>query len=237
VLDDDCHMDGELILENDAIIEGEFHGTLRVNGELDLPQTAEVTGTVVVGNLRLAGRARADVIATESVELVAGAELNGRVFTPHLTMGQGVVFQGEATVGPASAAAAEQLLSSYHLGNTEKIDALAGSATSPAATGEQGHAPVPARANAAEKPQAATVSAADTTSKKGADRTGIPPRAAGTGAAIGADGLSTSASAFSSDAPQVNEPDFGTMLESVLKVLRRRRPPKALSPDPGDQAA
>ncbi len=235
VLGDACHMNGELILENDAIIEGEFHGTLRVNGELDLPQTAEVTGTVVVGKLRLAGRARADVIATESIELVAGAELNGRIFTPHLTMGQGVVFQGEATVGPAAANAAEQLLHPTASGavptNAEPSSALRSTAAP-----ELGLTAPPAWTNVAAEPATAT-SAVDATATQTADTTDIPPRAAGTGAAIGADGLSTSVSAFSGDAPKTNEPDFGTMLESVQKVLRRRRPAKVLNTDPGDRAA
>ena len=232
VLGDDCHMSGELILENDAVIEGEFNGTLRVNGELDLPKTAQVTGMVVVGTLRLAGRARADVIATESVELVAGAELNGRVFTPHLTMGHGVVFQGEATVGPASASAAERLLRQSPAADPRRIDGL---------DTDQERPPPPESATTSrpagqdvvrEAPLEAPLSPGASLPESAQTNQGQPDFSMPSSS----DELSTSESAFAGDGSQANEPDFGTMLESVQKVLRRRRPAKVLSTDGPERA-
>ena len=49
-------------------------------------------------------------MASESVQLHPGAQLTGRIYTPKLSMGQGVIFQGEAFVGPDAMSAAQQML-------------------------------------------------------------------------------------------------------------------------------
>jgi len=110
VLGPDCRISGELSLDNDAVIMGEFKGTLRVSGMLELTDSAAVEGTIIVGTLRLAGKAQADVVAEDSVELLPGAELTGQLFTSRLNVIEGAVFQGDVCVGPRAIQAATEAL-------------------------------------------------------------------------------------------------------------------------------
>ncbi len=110
VLGSDAWMSGQLILDGNAVISGRIDGGVRLGGELELPQTAQICGTLLVGRLQLSGRVEADVIATESAQLLPGAQLTGRIYTPQLLMGQDVIFKGEAVVGPDAISAAQEML-------------------------------------------------------------------------------------------------------------------------------
>ncbi|MEM9252149.1 MAG: polymer-forming cytoskeletal protein, partial [Planctomycetota bacterium] len=100
VLGPDCRISGELSLDNDAVIMGQFQGTLRVSGVLELADSAEVAGTVIAGTLRLAGHAKADVIAEDGVQLLPGGQLTGQLYTTKLDVVEGATFQGDVCVGP-----------------------------------------------------------------------------------------------------------------------------------------
>ena len=108
VLGPECRISGDLMLDNDAVIMGQFKGTLRVSGMLELTDSAEVSGSIIVGELRLAGRVEADVVAENGVELLTGAHLAGQLFTSRLNVVEGAVFQGEVCVGPTAMQAASE---------------------------------------------------------------------------------------------------------------------------------
>ncbi len=110
ILGPDCRISGELALDNDAVIMGQFKGTLRVSGMLELTDSSQVSGTVIVGTLRLAGHAEADVVAEEAVELLPSAELIGQLYTSRLNVNEGAVFQGDVCVGPKAIQAASEAL-------------------------------------------------------------------------------------------------------------------------------
>ena len=110
VLGPDCRISGELALDNDALIMGQFTGTLRVSGTLELSESSQVSGMIIAGALRLAGRAEADVVAEDAVELLPGAELVGQLYTSRLNVVEGATFQGDVCVGPKAIQAAKQAL-------------------------------------------------------------------------------------------------------------------------------
>lgn len=110
VLGPDCKISGELTLDNDAVIMGEFTGTLRVTGMLELTESAQINGTIIAGTLRMAGKAEADVVAEHGCELMPGAQLLGQLYTSHLNVIEGAVFQGDVCVGPKAIAAASEAL-------------------------------------------------------------------------------------------------------------------------------
>ncbi len=110
VLGADCRITGELALDNDAVIMGQFEGTLRVRGVLELTDSSHVRGTVIAGAVRVAGQVEADVVAEQGVELQAGASLTGQLFTTHLTIVDGATFQGNVCVGSHAIAAAEDVI-------------------------------------------------------------------------------------------------------------------------------
>lgn len=110
VLGADCRITGELSLDNDAVIMGHFNGTLRVSGVLELTDSARVSGTIIAGALRLSGSVEGDVVAEHGVELMAGAQFNGQLYTTRLNVIEGAVFQGDVCVGPKAMQAAGPLL-------------------------------------------------------------------------------------------------------------------------------
>lgn len=108
VLGPDCKISGELTLDNDAVIMGQFTGTLRVTGMLELTESSLINGTIIAGTLRMAGKAEADVVAEHGCELLPGAQLLGQLYTSHLNVIEGAVFQGDVCVGPKAIAAATE---------------------------------------------------------------------------------------------------------------------------------
>ncbi len=124
----DCRMQGHMELDNDAAILGRFDGTLKVSGVLDLLESSRFHGLIITRTLRLAGRVEADVIAGESVELLPGAELRGRLFTPRLSVAEGVVLEAQACIGPNAPKEAEKRLAQLelqaHLADRPSLDLL-----------------------------------------------------------------------------------------------------------------
>jgi cytoskeletal protein CcmA (bactofilin family) len=110
VLGPDCRISGELALDNDALIMGQFTGTLRVSGTLELSESSQVSGMIIAGALRLAGHAEADVVAEDAVELLPGAQLVGQLYTSRLNVVEGATFQGDVCVGPKAIQAAKEAL-------------------------------------------------------------------------------------------------------------------------------
>lgn len=108
VLGPDCRINGELVLDNDAVIMGQFKGTLRISGLLELTDSAKVGGTIVAGMLRVAGHTNADIAAEGGVELLPGASVEGRIYSTQVHVAEGASFQGEVCIGPNAMQAAGQ---------------------------------------------------------------------------------------------------------------------------------
>lgn len=110
VLGADCRITGEISLDSDALILGQFKGTLRVSGVLEIADSAHVVGTIVAGALRVAGRIEANVVAEHGVELLAGAQLSGQLFATTLSVVEGAVLESEVCVGPKAVQSAGAIL-------------------------------------------------------------------------------------------------------------------------------
>lgn len=106
VLGPDCKISGELSLDSDAVIMGQFKGTLRISGMLELTDSAKVGGTIIAGMLRTSGLANADIAAEGGVELLPGAKVEGQIYTTQLSIVEGATFQGDVCIGPNAMQAA-----------------------------------------------------------------------------------------------------------------------------------
>ncbi len=106
VLGPDCKISGELSLDSDAVIMGQFKGTLRISGMLELTDSAKVGGTIIAGMVRTAGTASADIAAEGGVELLPGAKVEGQIYTTQLSVVEGATFQGDVCIGPNAMQAA-----------------------------------------------------------------------------------------------------------------------------------
>ena len=110
VLGPDCKASGELVIDGDGAIMGQFKGVIRVSGVLDLTDTSSISGTILAGAVRLGGRAEADIVAEHGVELLSGTVSTGRLFTSRLSVVDGASFDGEVVVGANAMQAAKDVV-------------------------------------------------------------------------------------------------------------------------------
>ena len=128
VLGPDCRITGQIELDGDAEIHGEFEGEIRIGGMLELTETSKVKGSVVAGALRLGGQAQADIIAEHGMELLASAQLTGKLYTSRLSVVDGATFEGQVVVGPKAMQAAGEHVgenrpsTTHHENNGQKPD-------------------------------------------------------------------------------------------------------------------
>ena len=102
VLGAGCRLAGELTLDN-AVLLGRFEGVLRVAGLLEIGESACVSGTIVAGRVRIAGAVEANIVADESVELLAGSSLTGDIRTREIRIAAGAAFRGGMTINENAA--------------------------------------------------------------------------------------------------------------------------------------
>ena len=88
---------GKLTFLGTVRIEGSFEGEIRSDDTLVVAAGGEVRGSVQVGHLIITGgRVDAEVVATQSVELLPDGELNGQVTTPSFQIEKGAIFHGQS---------------------------------------------------------------------------------------------------------------------------------------------
>lgn len=92
---------GQLTFQGPARIDGIVDGEVNCHGTLTVGEGAEVkaklTGQVVV----IRGKVEGNVTATERIELLVPARLIGNIEAPRLIISEGVVFDGDCSMGVA----------------------------------------------------------------------------------------------------------------------------------------
>ena len=92
--------EGKLFFDGRVRIDGDFTGEVHSDGLLVVGPEATIRGVVRVHSLIVkGGRIEADIHATELVELHAPAQIRGDIRTNALFIDQGVVFDGECSMG------------------------------------------------------------------------------------------------------------------------------------------
>src|SRR5215475_3685822 len=92
---------GQLTFQGSARIEGSVDGEIQCHGTLTIGERAEVRAKISGDVVVIRGKVEGNVVAKEKVELVAPARLFGDIDTPRLIITEGVVFDGDCTMGAA----------------------------------------------------------------------------------------------------------------------------------------
>ena len=92
---------GHLTFQGSARIEGNVDGEIQCHGTLTIGERAEVRAKISGDVIVIRGKVEGNVVAKEKVELVAPARLFGDIDTPRLVITEGVVFDGDCTMGVA----------------------------------------------------------------------------------------------------------------------------------------
>jgi cytoskeletal protein CcmA (bactofilin family) len=92
---------GQLTFQGPARIDGSVEGEVHCNGKLIIGEGAEVRAKVSGQTLIIQGRVEGNITAKERIELQAPARLYGNIETPRLVIAEGVVFDGDCSMGLA----------------------------------------------------------------------------------------------------------------------------------------
>lgn len=92
---------GQLSFQGPARIDGAVDGEIQCQGTLTIGEGAEVRAKVSGQVVVIRGKVEGNVTAKEKVELAAPARLIGNVDSPRLVVMEGVVFDGDCSMGVA----------------------------------------------------------------------------------------------------------------------------------------
>src|SRR5262245_26450864 len=96
---------GELAAAQDIVIDGRFDGRIAVpDHHLSISRSASVRAKIVARSVTILGSLDGNILASEAVEVLAGASVRGHVTTPSITLVDGALFTG--TIDPKRSQAA-----------------------------------------------------------------------------------------------------------------------------------
>lgn len=112
---------GQLAFEGSARIDGNVEGEIQCHGTLTVGEGADVRARISGHIVVVRGKVEGNVTAKERVELISPARLFGNVTTPRLIITEGVVFDGDCSMGAAKGGVA-----SSKSVNAEKVAVVQG---------------------------------------------------------------------------------------------------------------
>lgn len=92
---------GQLMFQGAARIDGSVEGEIQCHGTLTIGEGAEVRAKISSQAVIIRGKVEGNVTAKEKVELLSPARVIGNISTPRLTVNEGVVFDGDCSMGMA----------------------------------------------------------------------------------------------------------------------------------------
>lgn len=96
ILDRGSEFEGKLTFEGTVRIDGKFKGDIFSESHMVIGESGRVEGAATVGSVSISGNFNGDIRAKTKVELHKGAIVKGDIYTPSLTIEDGVKFDGRA---------------------------------------------------------------------------------------------------------------------------------------------
>lgn len=90
---------GKLTFEGPVRIEGHVEGEISAQDTLTIGESAVVNAQVNGNSIIVHGRVTGDVTARQRLEIRAPGKLFGNISTPSLVIHEGVVFEGQCSMG------------------------------------------------------------------------------------------------------------------------------------------
>jgi cytoskeletal protein CcmA (bactofilin family) len=99
-------VNGQLNFQGPARIDGVVDGEIQCQGDLTIGEGAEVRAKISGQTVLIRGKVEGNVTAKEKVEIAAPGRLTGNIESPRLVITEGVVFDGDCSMGAARSKAA-----------------------------------------------------------------------------------------------------------------------------------
>lgn len=99
---------GKLVFEGPARIEGHVEGEISAQDNLVIGEGAVVNAQIIGASVIVHGRVTGDVTAKKRLEIRAPGKLFGNITTPSLVIHEGVIFEGQCSMGGTDTQRAEK---------------------------------------------------------------------------------------------------------------------------------
>jgi cytoskeletal protein CcmA (bactofilin family) len=112
VIDHGCEFEGKLCFQGTVRIAGTFRGEIFTPDTLIVGEGARVHGEIEAGTVIISGEVNGTIKAKHRVEIHRPAIFRGDIFTPSLSVDEGVIFEGSSKMASAPANPARSFLTS-----------------------------------------------------------------------------------------------------------------------------
>ena len=93
------HVTGKLVFEGTVRLEGQVEGEITAQDTLVIGETAVVNAQINGTSIVVHGTIKGDVTARKRLEIHAPGKVYGNISVPSLVIHEGVVFEGQCTMG------------------------------------------------------------------------------------------------------------------------------------------
>lgn len=97
---------GDLISDEDVLVEGQIEGKVRCERGVIIGPGGDLKGDVAAKSVVVGGKVRGQIVATERAELAATAVVHGSVQAPKIIIAEGAHLQGNVAMSPSGDAVA-----------------------------------------------------------------------------------------------------------------------------------
>lgn len=98
---------GDLVAEEDLLIQGEVEGSIRHSSSLTIGEGGFVKADVSAEYIAVEGRVEGDLKGTKSVKVRVTAEIDGNIVSPKVALVEGAQFNGKIDMDSDPAAAGQ----------------------------------------------------------------------------------------------------------------------------------
>ena len=99
ILAQGCKFEGKVDVRGTFRVEGEFRGTIGIPESLIVGKTGVIHAECQVKNAIIGGQVFGNIDAENKIELQSGSRLEGNIRTKRLVIDEGVVFEGNCSMG------------------------------------------------------------------------------------------------------------------------------------------
>lgn len=124
ILDVDASMQGTIAFKDpvNLRINGSFEGKLDTKGNLTIGENARIKANITGDRIIIAGKVTGDVVASQSVSVVAPALVKGNVRTPVISITEGAILEGQLTMLGTAGGGGEEVLTLKELAQYLEIE-------------------------------------------------------------------------------------------------------------------
>lgn len=95
ILGNETSLTGDLSFKTSLKICGEFKGSIKTEGYLEIAPDAKVEAEIEAASVKIAGYLKGNINKSDRIELISTAQMVGNMTTKILKIEDGVLFQGE----------------------------------------------------------------------------------------------------------------------------------------------